>query len=142
MECPRCGNDLDRYTLEGREAVSCGRCGYVGVPVEHTGDEYEAESWKDAVSRVSDVTRIESVTVESLEDRDVLEIIFEPAGSEDDDRPGATVVRVTDPDPTLAGALDAADDDSHVVCDVCGAEFERQEQLYGHLSSHSKNQKS
>lgn len=142
MECPRCGSDLERYTLDGREAVSCGRCGYVGVPVEHRGDEYRVESWDDAMSRVPEVTRIESVTVESFEDRDVLEIVFESTDLDGEDRPGATVVRVADPDPTLAGALEAAgDDEGGVVCEVCGAEFETQTQLYGHLASHSKTER-
>jgi len=34
MDCPRCGGDLDRYTLGDRTAVGCASCGYAGVPVE------------------------------------------------------------------------------------------------------------
>ena len=141
MECPRCGNDLERYTLDGREAVSCGRCGYVGVPVEHRGEQYVAESWEDAIGRVPDVAQIESVTVESLQDGNVLEIVFESEPTDHDKLPEAAVVRVSEPDPALAAALEAAEDDqSGVVCDVCGVEFDTQKQLYGHFASHSKKE--
>jgi len=35
----------------GRETQSCLRCNYLGVPVEHTSDRDDPESWDDAISR-------------------------------------------------------------------------------------------
>ena len=142
MECPRCGNDLERYTLDGREAVSCGQCGYVGVPVEHRGEQYVVESWEDAIARVPDAAQIESVTVDSLQGGDVLEIVVESEPTDRNKLPEAAVVRVSEPDPALAAALEAAEANEYgAVCDVCGAEFDTQKQLYGHLASHSKKEK-
>jgi Zn ribbon nucleic-acid-binding protein len=53
MECPRCGADrLQRYELDGREAISCERCGYLGIPVNHASNgSREAESWEEALAR-------------------------------------------------------------------------------------------
>jgi hypothetical protein len=51
MECPRCGGELETYSLWGRETKSCRRCNYLGVPVEHTSDRDDPESWDDAISR-------------------------------------------------------------------------------------------
>jgi uncharacterized Zn finger protein (UPF0148 family) len=51
MACPRCDSPLERYTLGETEAVVCGRCGYTGVPVEHTSEPVEAESWQAALDR-------------------------------------------------------------------------------------------
>jgi DNA-directed RNA polymerase subunit M/transcription elongation factor TFIIS len=136
MECPRCGSELDRYALGGREAVSCGSCGYVGVPVEHRGEPARVESWAEAMERAPDAAQIGSVTVESVAEGDALEVVFD-AGS-DDDPPEPTVVRIDRPDPALAAALEAVDgEDERFVCDVCGAEFDTEAQLYGHLAAHS-----
>lgn len=137
MECPRCGNELERYTLEDREAVTCGACGYVGVPVEHRGDPRSFESWDEAISRYPDATRIQSVTVETVDELSSIEIVLGPV-AESTDRPDPTVVRVRRPDPALAAALEAADGaDERFVCDICGREFDAQKQLYGHLAVHS-----
>jgi uncharacterized Zn finger protein (UPF0148 family) len=51
MACPRCDTPLERYTLAEAEAVVCERCGYIGVPVEHTSEPVEAESWQAALDR-------------------------------------------------------------------------------------------
>lgn len=53
MECPRCEAErLQRYEMDGREAVSCERCGYLGVPVDHASDgAEEGESWEEALAR-------------------------------------------------------------------------------------------
>ena len=51
MECPRCDSPLERYALDGREAVVCADCGYVGVPIEHRGEHRRSESWNDAIRR-------------------------------------------------------------------------------------------
>lgn len=37
--------------MGGRETQSCQRCNYLGVPVEHTSDRDDPESWDDAISR-------------------------------------------------------------------------------------------
>jgi transcription elongation factor Elf1 len=141
MECPRCGSELERYTLDGREAVSCERCGYVGVPVEHRGERQRVDSWGDAIERVPNAARIESVTVETLEEGDSLEIVLGTDGdaASSEEPPTPTVVRVDQPDSALTSALEAAGDaDSRIVCEVCGAEFNTRQQLYGHLASHSE----
>lgn len=51
MDCPRCGATLETYSLSGRDASVCESCGYVGVPVEHTSEPEEFESWQDAIRR-------------------------------------------------------------------------------------------
>lgn len=137
MACPRCGSELERYTLNDRSSVTCSSCGYVGVPVDHHGEPQLAETWTEAISRVPDASRIESVTVETAADDPTLELVFETT---DDDQPEPTVVRVEDPDPALRAALEAAEasgDESQFVCDICGRVFDSEAQLYGHLSVHS-----
>jgi len=135
MECPRCGSALERYSLGDREATACPDCGYVGVPVEHRGEIRTAESWAAAVERYAEVPPVESVTVER-EER-ALEVLF--SGGEDESDPEPTVVRIERPDPALADALEAAEAaDERFVCEVCGAEFDTQQGLYGHLAVHSE----
>lgn len=51
MECPRCGADMETYSLGGREAQACESCNYVGVPVEHQSEREKPETWADALSR-------------------------------------------------------------------------------------------
>ncbi len=138
MECPRCEATLERYTLGDRSAVTCGACGYASVPVDHHGEPQLVETWTEALSRVPDAARIESVTVETASDDPALELVFEspPDGDSNDAEP--TTVRVEEPDPALAAALEAAaDDDERFACDVCGRVFDRREQLYGHLAVHT-----
>jgi hypothetical protein len=49
--CPRCGGELERYELGGREGFSCVECGYVGVSVDHVSEGAPSESWTDAIDR-------------------------------------------------------------------------------------------
>lgn len=138
MECPRCESSLERYTLGDRSAVTCGTCGYASVPVDHHGEPQSAETWADALSRVPDAARIESVTVETASDDPTLELVLESPSGENDATPEPTTVRVEDPDPTLAAALEAAEDDEEeFTCDVCGQVFEQRERFYTHLSGHA-----
>lgn len=51
MECPRCDGSLKTYSLGGRTAVVCERCGYVGVDVNHHTEPVEVESWAEAIRR-------------------------------------------------------------------------------------------
>lgn len=46
--CPRCGVALSRYELGERTSVRCEACGYVGVPVDHGGEQ----AWRTAVDRL------------------------------------------------------------------------------------------
>ena len=138
MECPRCGNSLERYTLGDREAVTCGACGYAGIAVDHHGERRTVESWAEALSRAPDVDRIASVTVETTDDDPSLELAFESSADEPDTAAEPTVIRVEEPDSELAAALEPAEGDGdQFVCDVCGRAFDRREQLYGHLAVHS-----
>lgn len=138
MECPRCGNSLERYTLGDREAVTCGACGYAGIAVDHHGERRTVESWAEALSRAPDVDRIASVTVETTDDDPSLELAFESSADKPDTAAEPTVIRVEEPDSELAAALEAAEGDGdQFVCDVCGRAFDRREQLYGHLAVHS-----
>jgi len=50
-DCPRCGGALDRYSTDDAEKFVCADCGYAGVPVEHTRDTEETESWEEALDR-------------------------------------------------------------------------------------------
>ncbi|AGN02904.1 hypothetical protein L593_14850 [Salinarchaeum sp. Harcht-Bsk1] len=51
MECPRCGGEIETYSLAGHDADICESCGYVGVAVEHQSEPEEFESWTDALER-------------------------------------------------------------------------------------------
>lgn len=137
MECPRCGSPLEQYTLGDRSAVTCGTCGYASVPVDHHSEPQLVETWTEALSRVPDAARIESVTVETASDDPALELVFEPPPDGDGNGAEPETVRVEEPDSALAAALAAAEDDERFVCDVCGRGFDRREQLYGHLSVHA-----
>lgn len=109
MECPRCGEPLDRYALAGRVAVICESCGYVGVPVEHRGAEGPLESWDDAVSRLAASEPPASATVETSSEDPTPSFVFEP--------------------------VDAGS--SRVACGVCGEIFDTQSQLNGHMAVHA-----
>lgn len=51
MDCPRCGAALTRYALDGREALGCDDCGYIGVEVDHHVERREDETWAEALAR-------------------------------------------------------------------------------------------
>ena len=51
MDCPRCGGEVETYSLSGNDAEICESCGYVGVAVEHQSERLEFESWNDALER-------------------------------------------------------------------------------------------
>lgn len=55
MECPRCGDSLEEYSLatEDAEEFVCKECGYAGVPVEHGSEPEETETWEEAFERFS-----------------------------------------------------------------------------------------
>ncbi len=138
MECPRCESPLQRYTLGDRSAVTCGTCGYASIPVDHHGEPQSAETWADALSRVPNAARIESVTVETAMDDPTLELVLESPPEADNETPEPTTVRVEDPDPALTAALEAVEEkDEEFVCDVCDQVFEQRERLYTHLSAHA-----
>ena len=50
-ECPRCGSSLERLSLDEVTTVSCGRCGFADVPVDHESEGEDHESWRDAFER-------------------------------------------------------------------------------------------
>ncbi len=58
MDCPRCGGDLEAYTLGGRDAKACNACGFVGIKVEHNPSAASSESWEDAIDRASGQTTL------------------------------------------------------------------------------------
>ena len=55
-ECPRCGSSLERLSLGEVTTVSCSRCGFANVPVDHESHGDELESWRDALERFYELT--------------------------------------------------------------------------------------
>lgn len=53
-DCPRCGAALDEYATDETEEYVCSDCGYAGVPVEHTSESEETESWDEAFERFAE----------------------------------------------------------------------------------------
>jgi DNA-directed RNA polymerase subunit M/transcription elongation factor TFIIS len=53
-DCPRCGAVLDEYATDDKQEYVCSDCGYVGVPVEHTSESEETESWDEAFERFAE----------------------------------------------------------------------------------------
>jgi hypothetical protein len=51
MDCPRCGERLDRYRQGDREAAACPGCGWAGITADHRGEDREPETWTDALRR-------------------------------------------------------------------------------------------
>lgn len=51
MRCERCGEPVERYELDGAAAISCPKCGFIGVPVDHKSEPKPHESWQDAFER-------------------------------------------------------------------------------------------
>ena len=50
-ECPRCQSTLERLSLGEVSTVSCTRCGFADVPVEHDATWETPESWREAFNR-------------------------------------------------------------------------------------------
>lgn len=131
MECPRCAEDLERYTLQGREAFVCNACGYIGVPVEHHGEYEPPESWDDAISRFHNVDRVESVTIETTEEDPTPEFI------DDEGEPlDPAFIRIDAGDGTEAGS-----GNTEFTCTVCGETFDSEAALDGHRVVHSDDEK-
>ncbi|QLD84272.1 hypothetical protein HWV23_00640 [Natronomonas halophila] len=126
MECPRCGEDLERYALQGREAFGCNACGYIGVPVEHRGEYDPPESWDEAISRFHNVDRVESVTIETAEDDPTPEFI-----DEEGDTLEPAFIRVD------AGNGTNGAPDAEFACAVCGETFDSRAALDGHSAVHT-----
>lgn len=132
MECPRCGSTLERYALQGREAVACESCGYIGVPVEHRGELAEFESWDEAIDRFQQSTPVEAGTTETREDDPTA--VFDADGTGDGSgNASPTVVRI---ESTPVESV-VENHNGNVACEVCGKSFDEQAQLNGHLSVHS-----
>ena len=53
-ECPRCHTPLERLSLASVSTVSCPRCGFADIPVEHESTGEKPESWRDAFNRFYD----------------------------------------------------------------------------------------
>lgn len=53
-ECPRCRSPLERLSLDGVSTIACTQCGYADVPIEHTSDRSDPESWREAIRRFYD----------------------------------------------------------------------------------------
>lgn len=122
MNCPRCENGLERYALEGREAVACASCGYVGVPVEHRGESGAVESWEEALSRLTSTDRAIAATVETGDPA--------PAAPGDGAGPASSL-------PTNEVRIEFGDADELPTCDVCGTAFDSRRQLHGHSAVHA-----
>jgi predicted RNA-binding Zn-ribbon protein involved in translation (DUF1610 family) len=126
MECPRCGEELERYALQGREAFVCNACGYIGVPVEHRGEYEPPESWDEAISRFHNVDRVESVTIETAEEDPTPDFI-----DADGEALESAFIRVD------AGNGTGTDPDAEFACAVCGETFDSRAALDGHSAVHS-----
>ncbi len=50
-DCPRCQAPLERLTMGEVTTISCTRCGFADVPVDHESQGGEGESWQDAFNR-------------------------------------------------------------------------------------------
>jgi transcription elongation factor Elf1 len=137
MDCPRCGGDLDRYTLGDRTAVGCASCGYAGVPVEHRGERTRVTTWSEAIARYADAASTGSVTVKTVDGEPELEVVLnsDPRSKASDPEP--TVVRIDSPDPALAATFEAVDGGGTLACAVCESTFETRDALYDHLAVHS-----
>ncbi|MFB6300138.1 MAG: hypothetical protein ABEH65_07760 [Halobacteriales archaeon] len=55
MGCPRCDGPVENYTLRGREASNCVRCGWVGIDatLRERQENPSTDSWDEALARVS-----------------------------------------------------------------------------------------
>ncbi|SFS02555.1 hypothetical protein SAMN05216559_2659 [Halomicrobium zhouii] len=51
LACPRCGDHVERYELQGSQSLSCVGCGYMGVPVASPDEPTTRETWPEAVQR-------------------------------------------------------------------------------------------
>ncbi len=50
-ECPRCGGEIEELALDDASTVTCTRCGFADIPVEHQPTGEDVESWRDAFNR-------------------------------------------------------------------------------------------
>jgi hypothetical protein len=53
MRCPRCGEELATFAVEGADgsALVCESCGFAGIPASHRPESLDPESWERAVNR-------------------------------------------------------------------------------------------
>jgi len=52
--CPRCGSPPESITLDGVTTWYCDDCGYANVPVNHSEEGEDPESWQEALNRFYD----------------------------------------------------------------------------------------
>lgn len=50
-QCPRCQSRLERLRMGDVETLTCNRCGFADVPVDHESEREESESWQEAMNR-------------------------------------------------------------------------------------------
>ncbi|PCR90144.1 zf-TFIIB domain-containing protein [Natrinema ejinorense] len=50
-ECPRCGGSIEEFSLGDVSTITCSRCGFADIPVEHQPAGENTESWRDAFNR-------------------------------------------------------------------------------------------
>ncbi|WP_299264140.1 hypothetical protein [Halorientalis sp.] len=51
MQCPRCDAEMAVYTLENKRSLSCNKCHFVGISIDHTSERRASESWAAALDR-------------------------------------------------------------------------------------------
>lgn len=132
MDCPRCGDDLERYVLEGRQAVTCAACGYIGVPVEHGGEYRAVESWAEALARLTADPPPSATTVTVGEPTST-----PPASDGRGDGDGNDTGTSSDGSSTNVVRIDYGDAHELPTCDVCGKAFDSRQQLHGHSAVHA-----
>ncbi len=79
MDCPRCGTPLTRYALDGREALGCDECGYIGVEIDHHVERRENETWAEALARFDRQQREREPGGDEASDEDPGVMSTEPA---------------------------------------------------------------
>lgn len=69
MGCPRCGEALRSYRLDGAETLVCESCSYVGVSVDHKAEPQRRETWDDAFDRFYEKSdgNVEGVSGDTVE---------------------------------------------------------------------------
>lgn len=51
MDCPRCGDSLVVYELDGQRETECESCGYAGIEVDFHVERRAGETWAEALRR-------------------------------------------------------------------------------------------